>query len=219
LLSHGPLLVGPSQPVVASPGADAVLPCRLQPAFDVVSLTLEWSMADLKPDPADPLSRVGYVHLYRGGSEVPDMKIQAFAGRTELLADALKDGDVSLRIKRVTAADQGRYRCHIPKLPGPLKELVVELLVGERGRLYLGTLISGAFCVLLVLLVLGVLLVPGVLGGAVTCSLKRLRDNVREANVYILLVVLTRFFCNLTSFIVPTASRVRRRCNRPARGG
>lgn len=117
---------------MASPGADAVLPCRLQPAFDVVSLTLEWSMADLKPDPADPLSRVGYVHLYRGGSEVPDMKIQAFAGRTELLADALKDGDVSLRIKRVTAADQGRYRCHIPKLPGPLKELVVELLVGER---------------------------------------------------------------------------------------
>nr|XP_040038721.1 myelin-oligodendrocyte glycoprotein-like isoform X2 [Gasterosteus aculeatus aculeatus] len=204
--NDGPLLVGPSQPVVASPGADAVLPCRLQPAFDVVSLTLEWSMADLKPDPADPLSRVGYVHLYRGGSEVPDMKIQAFAGRTELLADALKDGDVSLRIKRVTAADQGRYRCHIPKLPGPLKELVVELLVEQDdddetkihldpqslpnpdeeadtgGRLYLGTLISGAFCVLLVLLVLGVLLVPGVLGGAVTCSLKRLRDNRPECD-------------------------------------
>ncbi|KAM8898250.1 myelin-oligodendrocyte glycoprotein-like isoform 1-T1 [Spinachia spinachia] len=158
-----PLLVGPRRPITASPGDDVVLPCRLRPASDVAPLTLEWSMADLKPDPADPLSRVGYVHLRRGGREVPDMKLQQYVGRTQLLTDALKDGDVSLRIKRVTPADQGRYRCHVPKLPGQVKELVVELLVG--GLLHLGAVISGALCVLLVL------------GWAVVCSLKRLRDN------------------------------------------
>ncbi|XP_037336032.2 myelin-oligodendrocyte glycoprotein-like isoform X2 [Pungitius pungitius] len=184
-----PLLVGPRQPVTASPGDDVVLPCLLRPAFDVANLTLEWSMADLKPDPADPLSRVGYVHLRRRGREVPDMKIPEYAGRTQLYTDALKVGDASLTIRRVTPADRGRYRCHIPKLPGQVKELVVELVVAQEddktkvhlhpqslpnpdeeaetgGRLYLGTLISGLMCVLLVL------------GGAVAaCALKRRRDN------------------------------------------
>ncbi|KAL6118293.1 mog [Pungitius sinensis] len=187
-----PLLVGPRQPVTASPGDDAVLPCRLRPAFDVANLTLEWSMADLKPDPADPLSRVGYVHLRRRGREVPDMKIPEYAGRTQLSAGALKVGDASLTIRRVTPADRGRYRCHIPKLPGQVKALVVELVVAQEddktkvdldpqslpnpdeeaetgGRLYLGTLISGLMCVLLVLLVLG--------GAAAACFHTRLRDN------------------------------------------
>ncbi|KAK2899611.1 myelin-oligodendrocyte glycoprotein-like [Channa argus] len=122
-------MIGSLQPIIVAPGDDIILPCHLEPQLNVQSLTVEWSKPDLKPDPSDRLSRVGYVHLYRGRREVVDMKIPSYIGRTELFTDGLKKGNISLRIINVTLADSGRYRCFIPKLNSKVKDSVVELVV------------------------------------------------------------------------------------------
>ncbi|XP_068444386.1 selection and upkeep of intraepithelial T-cells protein 2-like [Clinocottus analis] len=122
-------VVGSLRPIVASLGADVVLPCRVEPPLDVAALTVEWSRPDLQPDPRDRLSRVEYVHLRRDNHEVPDMKISSFVRRTALFVDGLRRGDISLMISNVTAADEGRFRCFVPKLKSRVRSSVVHLLV------------------------------------------------------------------------------------------
>ncbi|XP_054457679.1 butyrophilin-like protein 2 [Anoplopoma fimbria] len=127
-----PQVIGSSQPIMAVLGEDVILPCHLEPKFNVEGFTVEWSNPDLKPDPADQLSRVEYVHLYRDRREVPDMKIRSYVMRTALFTDDLKDGNISLKILNVTLSDQGRYRCFIPKLKSQVKESIVQLVVAPR---------------------------------------------------------------------------------------
>ncbi|XP_054457430.1 uncharacterized protein LOC129093437 [Anoplopoma fimbria] len=127
-----PQVIGSSQPIMAVLGEDVILPCHLEPKFNVEGFTVEWSNPDLKPDPADQLSRVEYVHLYRGRREDQSMKIRSYVMRTALFTDDLKDGNISLKILNVTLSDQGRYRCFIPKLKSQVKESIVQLVVAPR---------------------------------------------------------------------------------------
>ncbi|XP_045898621.1 myelin-oligodendrocyte glycoprotein-like [Micropterus dolomieu] len=124
-----PRVIGSLQPIIAAPGDDVILPCHLDPAYNVEDLTVEWSKPDLKPDPSDRLSRVDYVHVYRDGRENLDMKLQSYFGRTMLFTDELKRGNISLKITNVTPADGGRYRCFIPKLNSQVKESIILLIV------------------------------------------------------------------------------------------
>uniref|UniRef100_A0AAZ1X4Y1 Ig-like domain-containing protein n=1 Tax=Oreochromis aureus TaxID=47969 RepID=A0AAZ1X4Y1_OREAU len=123
------LVIGSNLPIIAASGDDVILPCHLKPRFDVQGLTVEWSKPDLKPDPSDRLSRVEYVHLYRDRQEVPDMKMASYFRRTELFMDAMKHGNISLKILNVSEEDNGRYRCFIPKLRSRVKSAIVELVV------------------------------------------------------------------------------------------
>ncbi|XP_030608949.1 myelin-oligodendrocyte glycoprotein-like isoform X2 [Archocentrus centrarchus] len=123
------LVIGSNLPIIAAPGDDVILPCHLEPLFDVRGLTVEWSQPDLKPDPSDRLSLVEYVHLYRDRKEVPDMKLASYFRRTELFMDDLKHGNISLKILNVSEEDSGRYRCFIPKLLSRVKAAIVQLVV------------------------------------------------------------------------------------------
>ncbi|XP_018537452.1 myelin-oligodendrocyte glycoprotein [Lates calcarifer] len=129
LVQGQPQVIGSSQPIIAAPGYDVILPCHLEPAIDVQGFTVEWSKPDLKPDPSDRLSRVEYVHLYRDRREVPDMKIPSYIRRTALFTDDMKHGNISLKIMNVTSEDEGRYKCFIPKLRSPVKFSIVRLVV------------------------------------------------------------------------------------------
>ncbi|XP_026008770.1 myelin-oligodendrocyte glycoprotein-like [Astatotilapia calliptera] len=124
-------VVGSLQPILAAPGDDVILPCRVEPKFNVARLTVEWSRPDRRPDPNDRLSRVEYVHLYRDAREVPDMKIPSYVRRTALFTDGLREGNISLRITNVTQEDEGRYRCFIPKLKSQIQSSIVHLIVAE----------------------------------------------------------------------------------------
>ncbi|XP_029029134.1 myelin-oligodendrocyte glycoprotein-like isoform X2 [Betta splendens] len=115
--------------ISSAPGDDVVLRCHLEPPVDIQALTVEWSKPDLRPDPSDPLRRVQYVHVHRNGGEVTDMKLRSYAGRTELLTEQLRHGNVSLKILNVTLADAARYRCFIPKLKSAVREATVQLVV------------------------------------------------------------------------------------------
>ncbi|KAM8747930.1 uncharacterized protein AB9X84_015790 isoform 2-T2 [Acanthopagrus schlegelii] len=125
-------VIGSPEPIIAAPGDDIILPCHVEPQIDVTGLTVEWSKPDLQPDPNDRLRRVEYVHLYRDAREDLDMKIAEYVQRTELFADGLTRGNISLKITNVTFEDQGRYRCFIPKLKGHLKYSIIYLSVESK---------------------------------------------------------------------------------------
>ena len=124
-------MIGSLQPITATLGDSAILPCHVTPATNIAELTVEWSRPDRQPDPSDRLSRVEYVHLYRGNREVPDMKISSYLRRTELFTEGLRQGNISLKIVNVTLTDEGRYRCFIPKLMSRSRASIVELVISE----------------------------------------------------------------------------------------
>ncbi|XP_030287897.1 myelin-oligodendrocyte glycoprotein-like isoform X2 [Sparus aurata] len=125
-------VIGSPQPIVAALGDDIILPCHVEPQIDVTGLTVEWSKPDLKPDPNDRLRRVEYVHLYRDAREDLDMKITEYVKRTELFADGLTRGNISLKITNVTFEDEGRYQCFIPKLKSLFKSSIIHLSVEPK---------------------------------------------------------------------------------------
>uniref|UniRef100_A0A3Q2PLY6 Ig-like domain-containing protein n=1 Tax=Fundulus heteroclitus TaxID=8078 RepID=A0A3Q2PLY6_FUNHE len=97
-------LIGSSQPITAAPGDDVLLPCRVDPEWDAVGRTVEWSRPDLR---------------------VPGRQRRV---ETSLSEAALKRGDVSLTIRNVSLEDGGRFRCFIPSLR---RDAEVLLVVGE----------------------------------------------------------------------------------------
>uniref|UniRef100_A0A3P9AUL0 Ig-like domain-containing protein n=1 Tax=Maylandia zebra TaxID=106582 RepID=A0A3P9AUL0_9CICH len=107
------LVIGSNLPIIAAPGDDVILPCHLEPTFDVQGLTVEWSKPNLKPD-------------------LSDEYMASYFRRTELFMDDMKHGNISLKILNVSEEDNGRYRCFIPKLQSRVKAAVVELVVGEK---------------------------------------------------------------------------------------
>ncbi|XP_071315753.1 myelin-oligodendrocyte glycoprotein-like isoform X2 [Trachinotus anak] len=119
-------MIGSSQPIIAAPGDDVILPCHLDPPLNVQRFTVEWSRPDLKPDPSDQLRRQKLVYLYRNRQEILHNKIPSYVGRTRLFTEELKRGNISLKILNVTSTDAGRYRCFIPKLG---KESTIQLVV------------------------------------------------------------------------------------------
>ncbi|XP_022616881.1 myelin-oligodendrocyte glycoprotein-like isoform X4 [Seriola dumerili] len=133
--AEGPLqVIGSPQPIVATPGDDVILPCHVEPPVNVAGLTVEWSRPDLRPDPNDLQKRVGFVHLYRDSREVLDMKISSYVLRTALFLDDLRRGNISLKITNVTLADEGRYRCFIPKLKSLKKSSIIRLDIDQSSN-------------------------------------------------------------------------------------
>ncbi|CAI5661038.1 unnamed protein product [Oreochromis niloticus] len=112
-------MIGPTQPVVAMIGDDIILPCHLEPAVDVVDLTVDWSRTDLKPRS---------VYVRREGVELLTEQNPLYTGRTSLSVNKLKCGDVSLKLSKVKLSDAGTYKCLVPKFNA---ETVVTLAVGS----------------------------------------------------------------------------------------
>lgn len=118
-----PCVVGSLQPVVASAGEDVVLPCHLEPSLSLEEAVVEWS----RQDP----THVQYVHVYRDHGEVTDMKTESYIRRTALFTEELKHGNISLKIRDVSPADEGSYRCFVPTLRSPVRDSTVQLIISE----------------------------------------------------------------------------------------
>ncbi|KAL3051023.1 hypothetical protein OYC64_001329 [Pagothenia borchgrevinki] len=101
-------LIGSSQPIRAPRGGDVMLPCLVQPEINVENLTGMWWRPDIPVDPN------WYVHRHLGPAEAQTMP--SYVGRTEMFADGLKLGNLSLWIRNLQLSDDGRYRCFIPHL-------------------------------------------------------------------------------------------------------
>ncbi|CAI5697369.1 unnamed protein product [Oreochromis niloticus] len=114
-----PQLIGPSQALVARAGDDVILPCHVEPAYDVSTKTLEWTRSSLDPR---------FVYVSRANQEIKKLKNPSFKGRTSLFVDEIKNGNISLKISKVKFDDTGTYKCYIPDLE---KEAFVELVVAS----------------------------------------------------------------------------------------
>ncbi|XP_015248138.1 PREDICTED: myelin-oligodendrocyte glycoprotein-like [Cyprinodon variegatus] len=113
LFSGNYQLIFPFEPILAAPGDDVILPCRVDPYWNAMEKTVEWSRPDLKA--SDPQKRVEYVYVHRFRKMDRDMMMETYIQRTSL-SEGLRHGDVSLRIHNVSLEDNGRFRCFIPSL-------------------------------------------------------------------------------------------------------
>ncbi|XP_031647379.1 uncharacterized protein LOC109882060 isoform X7 [Oncorhynchus kisutch] len=119
-------VVGPADPVVALAGDDIILPCSLEPNVSAEDMAVEWTGLYL---------RTRNVHLYLDGRDSNEDQFPSYRGRTSMFHEELKNGNVSLKLTRVTLSDAGSYRCFIPTLTSQVKETTVQLFVEQRERL------------------------------------------------------------------------------------
>ncbi|XP_066566456.1 butyrophilin subfamily 3 member A2 [Amia ocellicauda] len=90
----------PTAPLVTRLGDDLTVPCHLSPAVSAVAMEVRWA----RESGRDP------VHVYRQHQHTQGRN---FSGRTTLSRAGLEKGDVSLLIRDLRVADQGRYTCFV----------------------------------------------------------------------------------------------------------
>ncbi|KAA8589934.1 hypothetical protein FQN60_013299 [Etheostoma spectabile] len=114
-------VIGSNETVRAVVGQDAILPCHLEPPFDVTTVLVIW-----KRNGTD-------VHVQRH-----EYVKQHENNRTSLFKDEMHRGNISLKLVNVTKQDEGSYTCHVPTLQSKVKfgnvTLVVELEENVRGN-------------------------------------------------------------------------------------
>ncbi|XP_028462141.1 immunoglobulin superfamily member 10-like isoform X2 [Perca flavescens] len=90
--------------VKVRPGQNAILPCR---AADLSINAVVWSRADLTPDEI-----LSYRNVPVKVNQ-PDNQHPSFKDRVELVDTDLKNGNVSLELKKVNRHDDGTYECRV----------------------------------------------------------------------------------------------------------
>uniref|UniRef100_A0A8C4HZ52 Ig-like domain-containing protein n=1 Tax=Dicentrarchus labrax TaxID=13489 RepID=A0A8C4HZ52_DICLA len=115
-------VIGSHDPVNATVGDDAILPCHLKPPFDVRTLTVEWTR--------DGQS----VHIWRHEKEYLNDQDKNFRGRTSLFHEEMIRGNISLKLTNVTELDAGSYSCNVPKLESQVRKGFINLTVGEYNK-------------------------------------------------------------------------------------
>uniref|UniRef100_A0A087XI03 Ig-like domain-containing protein n=1 Tax=Poecilia formosa TaxID=48698 RepID=A0A087XI03_POEFO len=108
LFTGGYKVIGVSQPIRAAPGDDVVLPCWVSPNWDATRKTVEWSRLDQRQD-----STKKYVLVYRALKLDRRLMMESYIGKASLIPEALRSGNVTLKLSNVTVNDSGRYKCFL----------------------------------------------------------------------------------------------------------
>lgn len=119
LLFLNPLISAAQDPktITARLGEKVTLPCQAPNSNNLAGV--EWSRRDLEPE---------YVLLLRDGHIVPEDQQPSFKDRVELQDQQMKNGDVSLILEKVTAADNGTYECRILTHGGERRKRAVKTI-------------------------------------------------------------------------------------------
>ncbi|XP_026109089.1 butyrophilin subfamily 1 member A1-like [Carassius auratus] len=100
-------VVVPPDPIVAHVGSTVILPCWISPPENAEALEIRWYRQDQFNNP---------VLLYNHG-KIQDIQ-ECFRNRSSLTlrsdqSGGLKDGDVSLRLEKLTFQDEGLFHCYV----------------------------------------------------------------------------------------------------------
>ncbi|XP_076581703.1 butyrophilin subfamily 2 member A2-like [Chaetodon auriga] len=112
-----PEVIGSHEPVKVVVGDDAILPCHLEPPFDVQTLTVEWRCNET------------LVHIYRHRRNDAALQNENYRGRTSLFLEEMTGGNISLKLTNVSERDEGNYTCYVPKLQSQVRRDNVTLIV------------------------------------------------------------------------------------------
>uniref|UniRef100_A0A087XHY0 Ig-like domain-containing protein n=1 Tax=Poecilia formosa TaxID=48698 RepID=A0A087XHY0_POEFO len=93
-------LVG-HEPIHAKVGDDVILPCHVEPQFDVTDLTIIWRFKD------------HIIHLHHSGSKDDKSPDPEYSGRTSMFYNEFKKGNISIKLTKVTKEDEGNYICFV----------------------------------------------------------------------------------------------------------
>ncbi|XP_051800703.1 coxsackievirus and adenovirus receptor-like [Acanthochromis polyacanthus] len=85
-------------------GEDVILPCTVPNKYNINSIAVKWTRPEMEPE---------YVLLYRDERSDPEYQHPSYQNRVDLQDKEMKDGDVSLNLKKVTMEDRGRYECRV----------------------------------------------------------------------------------------------------------
>uniref|UniRef100_A0A8C8UIZ4 Butyrophilin subfamily 1 member A1-like n=1 Tax=Peromyscus maniculatus bairdii TaxID=230844 RepID=A0A8C8UIZ4_PERMB len=117
------LVFGPSEPIVAAPGGEAILPCSLFPVMSVENMEeLRWFRSRFSEA----------VFVYRNQQEQKEEQMAKYSGRTWLVKDHFHQGKAALRIGNVQVSDSGIYVCFF-KRGLFYEEAILELKVAVVG--------------------------------------------------------------------------------------
>ncbi|MGH0169654.1 UNVERIFIED_CONTAM: hypothetical protein FKN15_057308 [Acipenser sinensis] len=99
---EGSTVVGSDQPIITSPGEDAILACHITPSLSAVDMEVRW-YRDSFDIP---------VHLYDYQSDWTDIQDSDYRGRTALSILGLQEGILSLYLRNLRHTDSGVYSCY-----------------------------------------------------------------------------------------------------------
>ncbi|XP_028633838.1 butyrophilin subfamily 3 member A2-like [Grammomys surdaster] len=117
------LVFGPSDPIVAELGGEAILPCSVFPAMSVENMEeLRWFRTRFSEA----------VLVYRDQEEQKEGQMPGYLQRTSLVKDHFHQGKAAVRIQDVQASDSGIYICHF-KQGVFYEEAILELKVAAMG--------------------------------------------------------------------------------------
>ncbi|XP_067256456.1 butyrophilin-like protein 8 [Chanodichthys erythropterus] len=101
-------VVVPRDQIVAHVGSTVTLPCWISPPENAEALEIRWYRHDQFSNP---------VLFYQHG-KIQDLQEESYRNRTSLTqwsdqSGGLKDGDVSLRLEKLTVQDEGSFHCYV----------------------------------------------------------------------------------------------------------
>uniref|UniRef100_A0A8P4GGC3 Ig-like domain-containing protein n=1 Tax=Dicentrarchus labrax TaxID=13489 RepID=A0A8P4GGC3_DICLA len=113
-------VIGSDKPVTVTVGDNVILPCHLEPPFNVRNLTVEWKRGET------------IVHIYTNRKDDPRLQDKNFRGRTSLFHEEMIRGNISLKLTSITELDAGSYTCFVPKLQSQVRKGFVNLTVDRQ---------------------------------------------------------------------------------------
>ncbi|XP_040843506.1 butyrophilin-like protein 1 [Ochotona curzoniae] len=115
-------VIGPTDPIVAVLGGDAILPCSLWPAMNAEDMELRWFRSKF----------LEAVLVYQNGQELDEEQLPQYAGRTSLVRDFLSQGEAAVHIQNIQVSDNGKYTC-LFKQGRQYDEAILDLQVAGLG--------------------------------------------------------------------------------------
>ncbi|KAM7134182.1 butyrophilin subfamily 3 member A2-like [Macrochelys suwanniensis] len=127
-------LSGSPYPIVGIVDQDVVLPCQLSPRTWPVDTEVLWSKIEGTHNEA----RYVNVHQYKNQPSL-DISGKNYQRRTEMFQQEFRNGNVSLKLKRLHVADAGKYICFV-KSPTWSHEANTELQIAAVAPVFIDVL-------------------------------------------------------------------------------